>query len=447
VAVSAPGNPEHWQVQVCTRVSKALQDHDLLVTRPLVETDPEPLQVAIEAGAIALVTPTLTSLDTDIPCIRVDEQSAATLDEPGGQAAGGAPVSSAAAGESGPATGPGSADIIAARLDLGGGMTTAFEHLRAIGHRRIGLICNDSGELAVQLIRRFLAAHPARNLGLRLADWIAQVPMSFSGGSRAVLELKDATCTAVIVQSALQLHGALHGLRNRYLQVPRDMSIVGFGDSPTMKFTGPPATVLGLDIEGLSNALVAATLTTLRISTTGLPTVPPVFRPRLIARTSTTAARRWAKAGDRCPAVRGRRCSVPDSSPAPRRRRRGDERRQGPGARRAVAAGAPACAAGGDRRHGRSVEGHRLPGAARSRIGLSGVPGEGAAGPGHPRRRRPQHGPRPVRAAADAGGRRRVADDRADQTRRVGRQRRPVFAAGGDPDEPDVRSAHRRRPH
>ena len=66
VAVSAPGNPEHWQVQVCTRVSKALQDHDLLVTRPLVETDPEPLQVAIEAGAIALVTPTLTSLDTDI---------------------------------------------------------------------------------------------------------------------------------------------------------------------------------------------------------------------------------------------------------------------------------------------------------------------------------------------------------------------------------------------
>src|SRR5699024_1841665 len=27
VAVSAPGNPEHWQVQVCPRVSKALQDH------------------------------------------------------------------------------------------------------------------------------------------------------------------------------------------------------------------------------------------------------------------------------------------------------------------------------------------------------------------------------------------------------------------------------------
>src|SRR5699024_9155371 len=213
------------------------------------------------------------------------------LDEPGGQATGGAPASSAAAGESGPASGPGSADIIAARLDLGGGMTTAFEHLRAIGHRRIGLICNDSGELAVQLIRRFLAEHPARNLGLRLEDWIARVPKSFSGGSRAVLELKDATCTAVIVQSALQLHGALHGLRNRYLQVPRDMSIVGFGDSPTMKFTGPPATVLGLDLEGLSNALVGATLTTLRISTTGLPTVPPVFRPRLIARTSTTAAR------------------------------------------------------------------------------------------------------------------------------------------------------------
>ncbi|WP_209323880.1 LacI family DNA-binding transcriptional regulator [Brevibacterium renqingii] len=301
VAVGAPGNPEHWQVQVCTRVAKALQDHGLLVTRPLVETDPEPLRIAIDAGAVALVTPTLTSLHTDIPCIRVDEQSATTSDELGrqvtggaqtdGTAAGGTATNAAAAREPGGPAGPGGADIIAARLDLGGGMTTAFEHLRAIGHRRIGLICNDSGELAVQLIRRFLAEHPARNLGLTLEDWIARVPKSFSGGSRAVLELKDATCTAVIVQSALQLHGALHGLRNRHLQVPRDMSIVGFGDSPTMKFTGPPATVLGLDLEGLSNALVAATLNTLRISSTGLPTVPPVFRPRLIARTSTTAAR------------------------------------------------------------------------------------------------------------------------------------------------------------
>ncbi|WP_167199152.1 LacI family DNA-binding transcriptional regulator [Brevibacterium pigmentatum] len=270
VAVSAPGNPEHWQVQVCTRVAKALQDHDLLVTRPLVETDPEPLQTAVDAGAVALVTTTMTSLNTEIPCIRVDEQSA--TEEAGRPGSGGA-------------------DVIAARLDLGGGMTTAFEHLRAIGHRRIGLICNDSGELAVQLVRRFLAEHPARNLGLNLEDWISRVPKSFSGGSRAVLELKDATCTAVIVQSALQLHGALHGLRNRHLQVPRDMSVVGFGDSPTMKFTGPPATVLGLDVEGLSNALIAATLQTLRISTTGLPSVPPVFRPRLVARTSTTAAR------------------------------------------------------------------------------------------------------------------------------------------------------------
>lgn len=282
VAVSAPGNPEHWQVQVCTRVTKALQDHDLLVTRPLVETDPEPLQTAIDAGAVALVTTTMTSLNTEIPCIRVAEQSAAEE-----AVTSGTEVSVAGT----PGTGPGSADVIAARLDLGGGMTTAFEHLRAIGHRRIGLICNDSGELAVQLIRRFLAEHPARNLGLHLEDWISRVPKSFSGGSRAVLELKDATCTAVIVQSALQLHGALHGLRNRHLQVPRDMSVVGFGDSPTMKFTGPPATVLGLDVEGLSNALIAATLQTLRISTTGLPSVPPVFRPRLVARTSTTAAR------------------------------------------------------------------------------------------------------------------------------------------------------------
>ncbi|MCM1011452.1 MULTISPECIES: LacI family DNA-binding transcriptional regulator [unclassified Brevibacterium] len=266
VAVGAPGNPEYWQTQVCTRVATALQDRGLLITRPPVETESAPLDLAIAAGAVALVTPTLTSLETTVPCIRVDEQSAG-----GGENASG--------------------DIIAARLDLGGGMTTAFEHLRAIGHRRIGLICNDTGELAAQLIKRFLAEHPARSFGLPLEDWIAPVPKSFSGGSRAVLELKDATCTAVIVQSALQLHGALHGLRNRHLQVPRDMSLVGFGDSPTMKFTGPPATVLGIDVDGLSTALIDATLSTLKLTDAPLPSVPPVFRPRLLARGSTAAAR------------------------------------------------------------------------------------------------------------------------------------------------------------
>lgn len=266
VAVSSPGNPEHWQVQVCNRAATALQDHGLLITRPPVETEEEPLATAIAAGAVAVVTPTLTSLHTSIPCIRVDEQSALAQDRSSG-------------------------DVIAARLDLGGGMTTAFRHLQAIGHRRIGLICNDTGELAVQLIRRFLAEHPARNIGQPIETWIAEVPKSFSGGSRAVLALKDATCTAVIVQSALQLHGALDGLRGRHLEVPRDMSVVGFGDSPTMRFTGPPATVLRIDIEGLAQALVDATLATLRISDEDLLAVPPVFRPALVSRGSTTAAR------------------------------------------------------------------------------------------------------------------------------------------------------------
>ncbi|MDN6378211.1 MAG: LacI family DNA-binding transcriptional regulator, partial [Brevibacterium aurantiacum] len=49
VAVSAPGNPEYWQVQVCTRVATALQEHGLLITRPPVETETTPLEVAVDA--------------------------------------------------------------------------------------------------------------------------------------------------------------------------------------------------------------------------------------------------------------------------------------------------------------------------------------------------------------------------------------------------------------
>ncbi|GAA1999922.1 LacI family DNA-binding transcriptional regulator [Brevibacterium samyangense] len=275
VAVSAPPRPEHWQIEVVRAVCVQLQGMGVLTATPFLHPDLVDVRACVDAGASAVVTPTFTPLDVDVPVVRFSE---ATLEAGRTEAPGGTRVRS---------------EWVAARVDLTGGLTLAFDHLHQLGHRRIGLICNDSGALAAALRDRFLAEHPARAFteASRLERWIAPVPKSFSGGIRAAAELRDATCTAVIVQSALQLHGVLAAMRQRRLVVPRDLSVVGFGDSATMRYTDPPATVLGLERAGMVEALVAAVRTVLGLPGAHMSSVPPTFRPWLTARQSTAAVR------------------------------------------------------------------------------------------------------------------------------------------------------------
>lgn len=299
VAVCAPAQPEHWQIEVCRSLSMQLQDAGIIAATPFLDEDIAEVRACIDAGAALVVTPTFTPLDVDVPVVRFAEATAAWP-----TATAGPEVSPASGtGSAGPASGTGragpeagagravDAERIAARVDLSGGMSLAFEHLHALGHRRIGLVCNDSGALAEQLKNRFRREHPMRDVTDRLDEWIAAVPKSHSGGIAAATQLRDATCTAVIVQSAPQLHGVFAAVRRRRLAIPRDLSVVGFGDFSTMRYTNPPATVLRLDNQALAEALAAGVRSVLGLPGRQLASVPPTLRPRLLARQSTAAAR------------------------------------------------------------------------------------------------------------------------------------------------------------
>lgn len=308
VAVCAPAQPEHWQIEVCRSLSMQLQDAGIIAATPFLDEDIAEVRACIDAGAALVVTPTFTPLDVDVPVVRFAEATAAwptatagpevspaSGTGSAGPAAGtGSAGSASGTGRAGPEAGAGravDAERIAARVDLSGGMSLAFEHLHALGHRRIGLVCNDSGALAEQLKNRFRREHPMRDVTDRLDEWIAAVPKSHSGGIAAATQLRDATCTAVIVQSALQLHGVFAAVRRRRLAIPRDLSVVGFGDFSTMRYTNPPATVLRLDNQALAEALAAGVRSVLGLPGRQLASVPPTLRPRLLARQSTAAAR------------------------------------------------------------------------------------------------------------------------------------------------------------
>ena len=71
------------------------------------------------------------------------------------------------------------------------------------------------------------------------------------------------------------------------LQVPRDVSVVGYDDSPLIAFTDPPLTTVRQGVQAMAEAAVRALLE--EIGGEPAPRAEYVFRPELVVRSSTGA--------------------------------------------------------------------------------------------------------------------------------------------------------------
>jgi DNA-binding LacI/PurR family transcriptional regulator len=75
--------------------------------------------------------------------------------------------------------------------------------------------------------------------------------------------------------------------RSMGLEVPRDVSVVGYDDSTMTAFTDPPLSTIRRSVEGMRDAAVRAPLD--EIGGAGPPTAEYVFRPGIVVRGSTGA--------------------------------------------------------------------------------------------------------------------------------------------------------------
>jgi DNA-binding LacI/PurR family transcriptional regulator len=170
-------------------------------------------------------------------------------------------------------------------------MDLAVTHLVAQGHRRIGLALGP--RRFVPVVRKIAGFRDAmrRQLGIEDVDrWVECSLFSVEGGAAAAERLVDAGCTAVICGSDLMALGAIRAVRGRGLQVPDDVSVVGYDDSPLIAFTDPPLTTVRQSVQAMGSAAVRALLD--EISGVNTPRVEYVFRPELVVRGSTGSVRR-----------------------------------------------------------------------------------------------------------------------------------------------------------
>ncbi|MCQ2006020.1 LacI family DNA-binding transcriptional regulator [Rhizobium sp. NRK18] len=130
------------------------------------------------------------------------------------------------------------------------GMKKAVEHLLGLGHRRIGLVAgrkghsSAEGRLAGYL--RTMSDGPGVDETLIVGhDWERQT------GYFAGIELLDRPDppTAVICASYLSALGLLDLARERNISIPRDLSVISFGDCDTFGLIGPGIDALNMPVK------------------------------------------------------------------------------------------------------------------------------------------------------------------------------------------------------
>jgi LacI family repressor for deo operon, udp, cdd, tsx, nupC, and nupG len=164
---------------------------------------------------------------------------------------------------------------------------TAVAHLVALGHRRIGFV---SGPDRFTAVRRKLAGYRA---AMRRAfgagdEFVALTLFGVEGGEVAAGQLLDLGVTGIVCGSDLMALGAIRAARRRDLGVPRDVSVVGFDDSPLIAFTDPPLTTLRQPVSAMGFAAVRTLVD--EINGHGTPRSEYVFTPELVVRGSTARA-------------------------------------------------------------------------------------------------------------------------------------------------------------
>ncbi|MCS6627347.1 LacI family DNA-binding transcriptional regulator [Roseibacterium beibuensis] len=170
------------------------------------------------------------------------------------------------------------------------GAAEAARHLAELGHRRVAFISGPdtfrSSHERGQGFRDGLAEH-----GLRLDDgYVRQGAYTFESGveaARSLLAMPEPP-TAIFAGNDEMAIGVMKAARDAGLDVPRDLSIVGFDDLPMASRVWPNLTTVRLPIRDMGR-MAAEKLTARSRGLDPATLVQPEVDPSLVVRDSTAA--------------------------------------------------------------------------------------------------------------------------------------------------------------
>ncbi|WP_250007385.1 LacI family DNA-binding transcriptional regulator [Actinoplanes sp. M2I2] len=157
----------------------------------------------------------------------------------------------------------------------------AYGHLRSLGHERIGMVMGPADHVPS---RRKLAALDGKDVQ------VERTSFSMESARLAAAKLIERGVTGMICASDVLALGSIRAARRLGLDVPGDISVVGFDDSALMTCTDPPLTTVRQPIEMMGQS--AVDLLVNQIEGSGVEPDELLFEPELVVRGSTAPARR-----------------------------------------------------------------------------------------------------------------------------------------------------------
>jgi LacI family transcriptional regulator len=176
------------------------------------------------------------------------------------------------------------------RVNYEAGIEEAISHLVSLGHTEISFIGGPAHLRSAVRRREAFVASMRRHLPDARAD-VFRGDFKLEGGRRAACEMLDSQerPTAVVAANDMMALGAMVEFRAAGLQIPRDVSIVGFDDIAFATLCEPPLTTVCLPRMELGRRAVEALMTAIdRPDQEGVEINIPTY---LITRGSTAAAR------------------------------------------------------------------------------------------------------------------------------------------------------------
>lgn len=161
------------------------------------------------------------------------------------------------------------------------GIRLAVDHLRGLGHSRIGLAVGEPRYLPTsRKIQAFV------ELGFPEDESVVTTEYTADGGARAGRRLLQSGHTAIICGSDVMALGLMRDAERHGLRAPGDFSVVGYDDSPIMRLTN--LTTVRQPVKTISEAAVSTLLRL--IGGEDVPIDEQLFDPDLTIRQSTGTA-------------------------------------------------------------------------------------------------------------------------------------------------------------
>ena len=150
------------------------------------------------------------------------------------------------------------ADFPSVTIDNVAAAKEATNFLISQGHKRIAMICGQASSLLTK----------DREIGFRAAmkksrlpienGWVVEGDLTIAGARKATRILLNHSTrpTAIFCANDEMAIGCLHEIKSAGLQVPRDISIIGFDDIRYAEVTDPPLTTISQPAEEIGERVM-----------------------------------------------------------------------------------------------------------------------------------------------------------------------------------------------